>query len=166
MDGIPLSSHISLGLPSRSLLYWRPRMGPRAPGVASAVVSRGAGSPPQPNTAQDTISLLPKLEHHLFISLLPKISTAEEHEAGCGFGQPGQVVGNPVHVRGVETRWPFRSFSTQAILWLHDYMIRNEVLHFHFLGISKADLLTSNIVIYYCNGRWSHISSTGLWKTI
>ena len=26
-------------------------------------------------------------------------------QAGCGFGQPGLMVGNPAHSRGVETQW-------------------------------------------------------------
>ena len=38
-------------------------------------------------------------------------------QAGCGSGQPGLVVGDPVQGRGVETRWSLWSFSTQAILW-------------------------------------------------
>ena len=37
-------------------------------------------------------------------------------QAGCVSGQPGLVVGNPAHSRGVETRWSLWSFSTQAIL--------------------------------------------------
>ena len=41
-------------------------------------------------------------------------------QAGCGSGQPGLVVGNPVHSRAVETRWSLWSFSTQAILWFYD----------------------------------------------
>ena len=36
-------------------------------------------------------------------------------QAGCGSGQPGLVVGDPAHSRGVETRWSLRSFPTQAI---------------------------------------------------
>ena len=39
-----------------------------------------------------------------------------EGQAGCGSGQPGLVVGDPAHSRGVETRWSLWSFSTQAIL--------------------------------------------------
>ena len=41
-------------------------------------------------------------------------------QAGCSSGQPGLVVGNPAHSRGVETRWSLRSFSTQAIQWFCD----------------------------------------------
>jgi len=41
-------------------------------------------------------------------------------QAGCGSGQPGLVVGNPAHSRGVETRWPLWSLSTQAVLWFQD----------------------------------------------
>jgi len=41
-------------------------------------------------------------------------------QAGCGSKQPGLVVGDPAHSRGVETRWSLWSFSTQAILWLYD----------------------------------------------
>jgi len=37
-------------------------------------------------------------------------------QAGCGSGQPGLVVGDPAHSRGVETRQSLLSFSTQAIL--------------------------------------------------
>jgi len=33
-------------------------------------------------------------------------------QAGCGSGQPGLVVGDPAHSRGVETRWSLWSFST------------------------------------------------------
>ena len=36
-------------------------------------------------------------------------------QAGCGSGQPGLVVGEPAHSRGVETRWSLWSRSTQAI---------------------------------------------------
>ena len=39
-----------------------------------------------------------------------------KNQAGCGTGQPGLVVGNPTHSRGVETRWSLWSFTTQAIL--------------------------------------------------
>jgi len=42
-----------------------------------------------------------------------------EGQAGCGSGQPGLVVGDPAHSRGVETQWPLWSFSTQVILWLY-----------------------------------------------
>jgi len=41
-------------------------------------------------------------------------------QAGCGSGQPGLAVGNPACGRGVETRWPLWSFSTQAILWFYE----------------------------------------------
>jgi len=44
-------------------------------------------------------------------------------QAGCGSGQPGLVVGDPAHGRGVETGWSLRSFSTCAILWFYDCMI-------------------------------------------
>ena len=44
-------------------------------------------------------------------------------QAGCGSGQPGLVVDNPAHSRGVETRWSLWSFWTQAILWFYDSMI-------------------------------------------
>ena len=37
-------------------------------------------------------------------------------QAGCGSGQPGLMVGDPAHSRGVETRLSLWSFSTQAIL--------------------------------------------------
>ena len=37
-------------------------------------------------------------------------------QAGCGSGQPGLVVGDPAHSKGVETRRSLWSFSTQAIL--------------------------------------------------
>ena len=37
-------------------------------------------------------------------------------QTGCGSGQPGLVVGDPAHSRGVETRGSSWSFSTQAIL--------------------------------------------------
>ena len=37
-------------------------------------------------------------------------------QAGCGSEQPGLVVGDPAHSRGVETGSSLRSFSTQAIL--------------------------------------------------
>ena len=38
-------------------------------------------------------------------------------QAGCGSGQPGLMVGDPAHSRGVETRWSLWSSSKQAILW-------------------------------------------------
>jgi len=41
-------------------------------------------------------------------------------QAGCGSGQPGLVVGDPAHSRGVETKWSLWSFSTQAILWFYE----------------------------------------------
>ena len=34
-------------------------------------------------------------------------------QAGCGSVQPGLVVGNPAHLRGLETRWSLWSFSNQ-----------------------------------------------------
>ena len=39
---------------------------------------------------------------------------------GSGLEQPGLVVGDPAHSRGVETQWSLWSFSTQAILWFYD----------------------------------------------
>jgi len=39
-----------------------------------------------------------------------------QSKAGCGSGQPGLVVGDPAHGRGLETKWSLRSFSTQASL--------------------------------------------------
>jgi len=39
-------------------------------------------------------------------------------------GQPGLVVGDPAHSRGVETRWSWWSFSTQAILWFYDISVQ------------------------------------------
>ena len=54
-------------------------------------------------------------------------------QAGCGSGQPGLVVGNPAHSRGVETRWALWSFSTQAILWFYDTT--------HELGLFMNQLL-------------------------
>ena len=41
-------------------------------------------------------------------------------QAGCGSGQPGLVVGDPAHSRGVETRSSLWSFSTQAILGFYE----------------------------------------------
>ena len=41
-------------------------------------------------------------------------------QAGCGSGQPGLLVGDPAHSRGVETRWSLRSSSTQAILGFYE----------------------------------------------
>jgi len=41
-------------------------------------------------------------------------------QAGCGSGQPGLLVGDPAHSRGVETWLSLWSFSTQAILWFYD----------------------------------------------
>ena len=37
-------------------------------------------------------------------------------QAGCDSGQPGLVVGDPAHSRGVETQRSLWSFSTQAVL--------------------------------------------------
>ena len=41
-------------------------------------------------------------------------------QAGCGSGQPGLLVGDPAHSRGVGTQWALWAFSTQAILGFHD----------------------------------------------
>jgi len=41
-------------------------------------------------------------------------------QVGCGSGQPGLVVGDPAHSRGVETGWSLWSFSTRAILWYYE----------------------------------------------
>ena len=38
-------------------------------------------------------------------------------QAGCGSGQPGLLVGDPAHSRGVETQWSLWFCSAQAILW-------------------------------------------------
>ena len=46
-------------------------------------------------------------------------------QSGCGSGQPGLVVGNPAHSRGVETAWSLWSFSTQVVLWFCDSVCRN-----------------------------------------
>jgi len=43
--------------------------------------------------------------------------------SGWGSGQPGLVVGDPAYSRGIKTRWSWRSFSTQAMLWFCDSMI-------------------------------------------
>ena len=58
-------------------------------------------------------------------SIMPQLSHlysqwCSTNQAGCGSGQPGLVVGNPVHGREVEIRWSLRSFSTQAILWFYE----------------------------------------------
>ena len=50
----------------------------------------------------------------------PSLDTRVQGQAGCGSGQPGLVVGDPAHSRGVETRWSLWSFSTQTILWFYD----------------------------------------------
>ena len=47
-------------------------------------------------------------------------------QAGCGSMQPGLMVGDPAHGRGIETRWPLRSFSTQAILCFCDSKATNQ----------------------------------------
>jgi len=47
-------------------------------------------------------------------------------QAGCGSGQPGLVVGNPAHSRGVETGLSLWCFSTQRPF--HDSMIINALL--------------------------------------
>jgi len=52
------------------------------------------------------------LSLRVFLSLYPWLS-----QTGCGSGQPGLMVGDPAHSRGVETQWSLWSFSTQAILW-------------------------------------------------
>ena len=43
-------------------------------------------------------------------------------QAECGSGQPGLVVGDSAHSRGVETGWSLWSFSTQAILWFYEFV--------------------------------------------
>jgi len=53
------------------------------------------------------------------------IPGAIQGQAGCGSGQPGLLVGDPAHSRGVETRWSLWSFSTQAILWFCDLLCYN-----------------------------------------
>ena len=56
----------------------------------------------------------------LELLLLTLVLSLKHKQAGCGSGQPGLVVGNPAHSRGVETRWSLWSFSVQAILWFYD----------------------------------------------
>ena len=64
-------------------------------------------------------------------------------QAGCGFGQPGLVVGDPAHSRGVETGWSLWSFSTQASLWFDDpgmkqhWQCRCTAVHFSFRESSR-----------------------------
>lgn len=41
-------------------------------------------------------------------------------QVGRVSGQPGLVVGEAACGRGVETRWSYRSFSSQAILWFYE----------------------------------------------
>ena len=48
-------------------------------------------------------------------------------QAVCGSWQPGLVVGDTAHSRGVETRWSLWSFSTQAILRFYDSVIQNRI---------------------------------------
>lgn len=43
-------------------------------------------------------------------------------QAGCGYLQPGLVVGDPVCGREVDTRWSLWPFSTQAILWFSELL--------------------------------------------
>jgi len=51
------------------------------------------------------------------------IPGGNQGHVGCGSGQPGLVVGNPTHGKGVQTRWSLRSFSTQSILLFYDSII-------------------------------------------
>ena len=44
-------------------------------------------------------------------------------QAACGSEQPGLVVGDPAHSRGVEIQWSLWSFSTQAVLWFYDLAV-------------------------------------------
>lgn len=55
-------------------------------------------------------------------------STGLDFNSGCGSGQPGLVLGNPVCSRGVETWWSLWSSSTQAILWFSDSMMWGPVI--------------------------------------
>ena len=61
----------------------------------------------------------PRAEDVTIFSLHP-IPGGIQGQAGCGSGQPGLLVGDPAHSRGVETRWSLWSFSTQTILWFYD----------------------------------------------
>jgi len=67
-------------------------------------------------------------------------------QAGCGSGQPGLVVGNLAHSRGVETTWSLRSFSTQAILWVYDSLERLVGACWEHWGFNPK--------LSACSGRW------------
>jgi len=75
----------------------------------------------------DRALLDPPISCHILhvrrFGLRDPIPRCVQGQAGCGSGQPGLVVGNPVHGRGFETRWSLWSFSTQAILWFYERMI-------------------------------------------
>jgi len=81
-------------------------------------------------------------------------------QAGWGSGQPGLLVGDPAHSRGLETRWSLWSFSTQAILWNPS----EEMLSLEYI-VCKT--LSIKLVLF--SQHWPHktlkltsLSSTGI----
>jgi len=70
-------------------------------------------------------------------------------QAGCGSGQPGLVVGNPAHSRGVETGWSLWSFSTQQfmILWFYvSVQVKEAKLPLRSL---ESDLVNSTYLYHF-----------------
>jgi len=70
-------------------------------------------------------------------------------QAGCGSGQPGLVVGDPAHGKGVETWWSLWSFSTQAILWFCDSMISTRTKWREKVASAAVDCCTSGCIGMY-----------------
>ena len=67
-------------------------------------------------------------------------------QAGCGSGQPGLVVGDPAHSRGVETRWltgpfqprPFYDSMSLMETVVSVFVCRRGVAH-NFCGQKEAE---------------------------
>jgi len=73
-------------------------------------------------------------------------------QAGCGSGQPGLVVGDPAHSRGVETRWSLVCFSTQPILWFCDsFFLSNEQWPFQVTRKALTSAYTGSLF------RWTSV---------
>jgi len=80
-------------------------------------------------------------------------------QAGCGSGQPGLVVGDPAHSRGVETRWSLWSFATQAILWFYTELSGVSRINLDFQEFMMKWVATKKIKKKYCNGIHSRTLS-------
>jgi len=61
-----------------------------------------------------------------------------QDQAGCVSGQPGLVVGDPAHSKGVETRWSLWSLSTQTIPFYDSIIIIFLILRI-FVSIEHSE---------------------------